>query len=86
MQIWVTKFALKKGVVPAEVAESDIKGESAIIRGAYPWEATVLKLGEWYSDREKAVERAKKMAVAEANKLERRAAELRGMEFTAPLV
>lgn len=79
--IYVTKYALKKGVIRTHVAPVDIKGENVIVYGAYPWDTTVLKLGEWYLDLEKAKARAKQLAVQEANKLERRAGELRGMDF-----
>lgn len=83
MDIYVTKYALKKGIFRVSVPDNAVQGENVVITGSQPWEVVVLKLGEWYSSREKAVARAKQLAIAEANKLERRAGELRGMEFEA---
>lgn len=77
-RVLVTKFALTKGIVEAE---AEIDGETATVTGAYPWDRTVLKLGEWYTDPDKAIARAKQMAVKKANDLEKQAASFRNMEF-----
>jgi hypothetical protein len=46
MKVYITKFALTKGIVVAE-GERDGK-EGFIVRGAVPWDVHKFKLGEWH--------------------------------------
>jgi hypothetical protein len=49
MKVYITKFALTKGIVVAE-GERDGK-EAFIVRGAVPWDVHKFKLGEWHESR-----------------------------------
>jgi hypothetical protein len=83
--VFVTKFALTKGIVVATVQETS-NPEHVNVHGAYPWDSITLKLGEWHTDPARAVKRAEQMRDQKAAQLEAQAAKLRGMMFEAPSV
>lgn len=79
MKVYITKFALTKGIVVAE-GERDGK-EAFIVKGAVPWDVHKFKLGEWHTDADKALTRAAQMRDAKANAAQGEAARLRALEF-----
>lgn len=84
MKVYITKFALTKGIVVAD-AEPDPKSKEHVhVRGAYPWDWTRFGLGDWHVDKSRALERARSMAGAQAAKLEKQARELNERQFTVP--
>ena len=85
-RVYVTKFALTKGIVVADATRDPKSAEHVIVRGGYPWESVRLGLGDWHTDREAAVKRAKDMAQAKAQKMEREAEMLQNKEFEVPLL
>jgi hypothetical protein len=78
---YITKFALTKGII---VAHGVVDGEKLRVPGAYPWDWTEFKLGEWHTDGEKAIQRAAKMVTAETEKLLAKSQKLRTLTFTLP--
>lgn len=76
-QVYITKFALKTGVIYGVAAT--ISGDRATIKGALPWTSVSFGKGDWHRTREEAAKRANQMAVAKANSLEREAARFRAL-------
>jgi hypothetical protein len=79
MKVYITKFALTKGIVVAE-GERDGK-EAFIVRGAVPWDVHKFKLGEWHTDRDAALKRVDQMRQTKVVLAEREITRLRDMEF-----
>lgn len=84
MKVYITKFALTKGVLVAEAVSDPNSKEHVVVRGAVPWQDFRFGLGDWHVDREKALKRAVAMRDAKAKQLELQADKLRGMEFSVP--
>lgn len=76
-EIFVAKFALKSGIHLVD-AEVDAKG-TATVKGAFPWLVMKLSKTDYALTLEEAQKKARAMALAKANKLEREAAELRAL-------
>jgi hypothetical protein len=79
MKVYITKFALTKGIVVAE-GERDGK-EGFIVRGAVPWDVHKFKLGEWHESGEQAQKRADQMRTAKIHQTNAQVARLMAMEF-----
>lgn len=79
MKVYVTKWALTKGIL---VVDGEPQGrEHFLVRGAVPWQSWKFGLGDWHTSREKAILRAGNMRDAKVAQLEKQAAALREMTF-----
>lgn len=84
MKVYITKWALTKGVLVAN-AELDVRSqEHVVVRGAVPWQDFRFGLGDWHTDRDKAEARASTMRDRKVAELEKQAAKLRETNFVIP--
>lgn len=84
MKVYITKFALTKGVLVANAEPDPNSKEHMVVRGAVPWQDFRFGLGDWHTDRDKAEKRAVSMRDAKVKQLELQADKLRALEFAIP--
>jgi hypothetical protein len=80
IRVFVTKFALTKGIVVA-LARETANPEHVAVDGGYPWESITFKLGDWHTTQERAVKRAEQMRDQKIKQLEAQIAKLRELAF-----
>jgi hypothetical protein len=70
MKAYITKFALTKGILEVE-GEPEGKENFRVSHPAFPWQDVVFKLGEWHTDYDQALARARAIAIRKADQLMR---------------
>lgn len=84
MKVYITKWALAKGILVAD-AEPDSKSkEHVVVRGAVPWQDFRFGLGDWHVDRDKALKRAGQMQDAKLKALEAQRTRVANLDFNPP--
>ncbi len=78
MKIFITKFALGRGII---VAEADVQGDYATVR-LNPFDSRRFGKGDWYMSADKAVARAEWMRDKQVETLKRKADAVAAMHFT----
>lgn len=78
-RVYITKFALTKGIFPVEAA---IIGDRAVVQGAYPWQKQSFYKGDWHTDPDRALDKASAMAAAKANHHRNEARRLQELSFS----
>ena len=79
MKIWITKYALTRGIIEAEI---DMRiGESITITWINKCPGTYFKPGEWFKSKEDAIKKAEEMRKTEIEKLTKKIKKLEKMRF-----
>lgn len=86
MKVFITKWALTKGILLVDAEPVHGSREHVVVKGAVPWQDFRFGLGDWHTDRDKAVKRAEQMRDKKVAQLEEQVRKLRDMVFTAPMI
>jgi hypothetical protein len=84
---WITKYALTKGIIKAEVEEcenaaGEFRGMIALRRSGVSWPQYFHgESKEWHRTYEAALEKADEMRQAKIKSLQKQIAKLQGVEF-----
>ena len=82
MKIWITKWALTKGITTAEAEVKEGDSMAVVRRPGY---VTLRLFGpEWHTTAREALEQAEKMRACKLLSLEKQMNKLCNMRFTAP--
>lgn len=79
MKIWITKYALTRGIIEAEIYMPS--GEYITITRINGCLSTTLKPGEWFTSKEDAIKKAEEMRKIEIEKLTKKIKKLEKMRF-----
>ena len=79
MKIWITKYALTRGIIEAEINMPS--GEYITITRISGCPSTTLKPCEWFKSKEDAIKKAEEMKKTEIENLIRRIKKLEKMRF-----
>lgn len=80
MKIWVTKYALTKGVLEFDAEICSPPTMVKVLGGRY---STYFHRGDWFTSRSDAIDRADDMRDARIKSLEKQLVRLRKLEFVA---
>ena len=80
MKVFITKYALTKGIITAEI-DAAVNDHLIFVKIPGHTYATSLSGNEWHSTPEAAVKQAEEMRANEIDKLERKIAKLRKKAF-----
>lgn len=79
MKIWITKYALTRGIIEAEI---DMRiGESITITWINKCPGTYFKPDEWFESKEDAIKKAEEMRKTEIEKLIKKIKRLEKKKF-----
>lgn len=86
MKVYITKWALTKGILVANAEPLEGSREHVVVKGAVPWQDFKFGLGDWHVDPEKAEKRAVTLRDKKAEQLEGQAKKLRELTFPVPML
>lgn len=78
MKVWITKYALTKGV---SEKEAEISTFSSMCTITTEWGLDYYHKPDWHESREDALAQAEKMRTARIDSLKKQIAKLQGMRF-----
>jgi hypothetical protein len=84
VKVYITKFALTKGIVVADAVQDAGSKERIHVKGAYPWDWTTFGLGDWHATADKAEARAIYMRDQRVAKLRNEADRIAAKNFVVP--
>lgn len=86
MKVYITKWALTKGVLVVEAEPLQGSREHVVVKGAVPWQDYKFGLGEWHATAEQAEKRANTLRDKRVEQLEAQAQKLRETNFVVPML
>lgn len=80
MKVWITKYALTKGIIEADGGLTSSESVSILNRGL-PLPTHWFYKGDWHSDKKSAIKKAEEMRQKKIESLKKQIEKLEGMRF-----